>query len=146
VFLDALRNAAEEVGADWNVVVNADAASLQSADWRNLNHLIASKVIPEVEQALIQGDKTVLAYHLNWLQRYGQVVMLTRVQQAVQDGRLHGAWFLIPASPQTEMPLLDGAAVPVITSNQWALIPESWCQNLHRSGVVKTNNGKTERQ
>jgi serine/threonine protein kinase len=133
VFIDALRKAAEEVGADWNVVVNADTALTQSADWRNLNHLIAGKVIPVVEQALLQGDRTVLAYHLNWLKRYGQMVMLSRVQQAVQDGHLHGAWFLIPASPQTEMPLLDGEAVPVITSNQWAYIPESWCQNSHRS-------------
>ncbi len=134
VFLEALRQAADEVGADWNVVIAADAAPSQSADWRNLNRLIDAKVIPKVEQALVQGDTTVLAYHLNWLQRYGQVVMLTRVQQAVQNGRLHGAWFLIPASPQTEMPLLDGAAVPVITNNQWAHIPESWCQNLHRAG------------
>jgi hypothetical protein len=136
VFLDALRKAAGDVGADWNVVVNADAAPPQSADWRNLNHLIASKVISQVEQVLIQGDKTVLAYHLNWLQRYGQVVMLTRLHQAVQDGQLHGAWLLIPASPQTEMPLLDGEAVPVITNNQWAHVPESWCQNLHRSGAA----------
>lgn len=133
VFLDALREAAGEVGADWNVVINADAAPRESTDWRNLNHLIASKVIPQVEQAFIEDDRTVLAFHLNWLQRYGQVVMLARVQQAVQDGRLHGAWLLIPASPQTEMPLLDGAPVPVITNNQWAHIPESWCQNLHRT-------------
>jgi hypothetical protein len=133
VFLDALRQAAGEIGADWNVVVNADVAPPQSADWHNLNHLIASKVIPRVEQAIIEGDGTVLVYHLNWLQRYGQVIMLARVQQAVQDGRLHGVWLLIPASPQTDMPLLDGAAVPVITNNQWAHIPESWCQNLHRT-------------
>jgi hypothetical protein len=140
VFLDALREAAGEVGADWTVVVNADAADRRSEDWRNLNHLIASRVIPQVEQTLIQGapeaDKTVLAYHLNWLERYGQVVMLSRVAQAVQEGRLHGAWLLIPASPQTEMPLLDGAAVPVINNNQWAHIPESWCQNLHRSSTT----------
>ena len=136
VFLDALRQAAGEVGADWTVVVNADAADRRSEDWRNLNHLIASAVIPQVEQAVIQGDKTVLTYHLNWLERYGQVVLLSRIAQAVQEGRLHGAWLLIPASPQTEMPLLDGAAVPVITSNQWAHIPESWCQNLHRSSAM----------
>ncbi|MHB8973725.1 MAG: BREX system serine/threonine kinase PglW [Pirellulaceae bacterium] len=131
VFLDALQEAANEVGADWTVVVGADAADPRSEDWRNLNHLIASRVIPQVEQKLIQGDseaaKTVLAYHLNWLQRYDQVVMLASVAQAVQDGRLHGAWLLIPASPQTEMPLLDGMAVPVITNNQWAHIPERWC-------------------
>jgi hypothetical protein len=138
-FLDALHEATDEVGADWDVVVAADAADPRSEDWRNLNHLIASRVIPKVEQTLIRGDpgvkKTVLTYQLNWLQRYGQVVMLSRVAQAVQEGRLHGAWLLIPASPQTEMPLLDGAAVPVITNNQWAHIPESWCQNLHRAEV-----------
>lgn len=141
VFLDALRQAAGEVGADWEVVVGADAADQRSEDWRNLNHLIASRVIPQVEETLIQGDgeskNTVLTYHLNWLKRYGQVVMLSRMAQAVQEGRLHGVWLLIPASPQTEMPLLDGAAVPVITNNQWAHIPESWCQNLHRTSVGK---------
>ena len=52
VFLDALRQAAGEVGADWTVVVGADAADRRSEDWRNLNHLIASRVIPQVEQAL----------------------------------------------------------------------------------------------
>jgi hypothetical protein len=166
VFLNALRQAASEVGADWTVVVNADAADRRSEDWRNLNHLIASAVIPQVEQAVLQAASdvqnsklaglpqdrgegvsppilnsvrlsplTVLTYHLNWLERYDQVVLLSRVAQAVQDGRLHGAWLLIPASPQTEMPLLDGAAVPVITSNQWAHVPESWCQNLHRAAI-----------
>ena len=145
VFLEALRQAAAEVGADWNVVVSADAADKNSPDWRNLNHLIASKVIPQVEQAIVQGDETVVVYHLNWLERYDQVVMLARVQQAVQDGRLHGAWLLIPASPQTEMPLIDGKAVPVITNNQWAHVPESWCQNLHRTDLKKNGNGATAR-
>jgi hypothetical protein len=170
VFLEALRQAADEVGADWSVVVGADAADHRSEDWRNLNHLIASSVIPQVEQALlnagsdVQNSKlagrphsdgesvsppilnsvrlspTVLTYHLNWLERYGQVVMLSRLAQAVQDGRLHGAWLLIPASPPIEMPLLDGAAVPVITSNQWAYIPQSWIQNLHRSGAKNNGN------
>lgn len=143
--MDALRQASNEVGADWNVVVTADAAPLQSTDWRNLNHLIAKKVIPLVERTLIQAENTALAYHLNWLQRYGQVVMLTRVQQAIQEGRLHGAWFLIPASPQTTMPLLDGAPVPVITSNQWAYIPESWCQNVHRANSQTRRHEDTKK-
>jgi hypothetical protein len=143
VFLDVLRRAADEVGADWDVVVRADAAPSDSIDWRNLNQLIASKVVPEVQRVCSQGDKTVLAHNLNWLARYGQVdTVLPRVQQAVQEGRLHGAWLYIPASPQTEMPLLDGVAVPVITSNQWAHVPESWCQNLHRSGGIG-NEGRT---
>ncbi len=133
VFLAVLRRATDEVGADWNVVVKADAAEPNSPDWRNLNHLIASKVIPKVEEAIVQGDKTVVAYHLNWLARYDQVVMLSRMQSAVQAGRVHGTWLVIPGNPQTEMPLLDGKAVPVITNNQWAAVPESWCQNMHRT-------------
>jgi len=143
VFVTALRQAADAVGADWNIVVNADATDHRSEDWRNLNHLIASKVIPEVEQAVLRDNvtgQTVLTFNLNWLERYGQIVMLSRIAQAVQDGRLHGAWLLIPASPQTQMPLLDGAAVPVITANQWAHVPESWCQNLHRTDTKKNGN------
>lgn len=143
VFVTALRHAADAVGADWAVVVNADAADQRSEHWRNLNHLIASRVIPQVEQAMIHNSasgQSVLSYNLNWLERYDQVVMLSRVAQAVQDGRVHGVWLLIPASPQTEMPLLDGAAVPVITANQWAYIPESWCQNLHRADTKRNGS------
>ncbi|MDE8346400.1 MAG: BREX system serine/threonine kinase PglW [Acidocella sp.] len=145
VFVTALRQAADAVGADWAVVVNADATDHRSEHWRNLKYLIASQVIPQVEQAMIQNNaagQTVLSYNLNWLERYGQVVMLSRVAQAVQDGRVHGVWLLIPASPQTDMPLLDGAAVPVITANQWACIPESWCQNLHRTDARKNGSGR----
>jgi serine/threonine protein kinase len=141
VFLTGLRQAAAEVGADWSVVVNADAADRQSADWRNLNHLIAANVIPTVEREISQADGTVLVYHLNWLERYDQVVLLSRVADAVLAGKLHGAWLLIPAGPLTEMPLLDGKAVPVITANQWASVPESWCQNLHRTDTRKNGNG-----
>jgi len=133
VFISALHRAAEEVGADWRVVVAADAAPTNSSDWRNLSQLIDRKVIPEVEKALTDGGKTILAYHANWLARYDQVVMLSRVHEAVQAGNVHGVWVLLPASSQTEMPLMDGQAVPVITNNQWAAIPDSWCQNLHRS-------------
>ena len=135
VFVDALKQSAHEVGADWQIVVDADAAAPNTADWRNLNQLIASKVIPKVEAALLSGDttQTTLAYNLDWLARYGQVVMLPRIQQAVLNGKIHGVWFLMPASTQTPMPFLDGTAVPVTSSNQWAAIPESWCQNVHRS-------------
>ena len=124
VFVKALHQAADEVGADWRVVVAADAAPQNSSDWRNLNQLIATKVIPVVEQVLTDGDKTILAYHANWLARYGQVVMLSRVYEAVQAGKVHG--FGVPP-PVPRPRCTDGSdAVPVITSNQWAAIPGSW--------------------
>lgn len=138
LFIDSLHKAADEAGADWHVVVAADAAPPNSGDWRNLNQLIASMVIPKVEQVLTEGEKTILTYHPNWLARYNQLPMLSHVYEAVQAGKIHGVWILLPASSQTTMPLMDGVAVPVITSNQWASIPDSWCQNLHRS------NGRDE--
>lgn len=51
--------------------------------------------------------------------------MLPRLQQAVLNGKIHGMWFLIPSSSQTPMPLLDGTAVPVTSSNQWARSPKA---------------------
>jgi serine/threonine protein kinase len=143
VFLDALRQATAEVGADWSVVVNADAAARDGSDWRNLNQLISMQVMPKVEAALLEGDGTVLAYHINWLARYGQVSLLPRLAAAVQDGRLHGAWWLIPASPQQDLPMLDGQAVPVITANQWATVPEGWCRNLHRADPARVAERST---
>ena len=139
VFVKALHQAADEVGADWRVVVSADVAPPNTSDWRNLNQLIAGKVIPQVEQVLTEGDKTILAYHPNWMARYGQIPMLSRVYEAVQAGKVHGVWILMPASAQNEMPLMDGKAVPVFTPNQWAVIPDSWCQNLHRSNGKEAN-------
>jgi len=141
VFIEALHQAADEVGADWRVVIAADAAPPNSSDWHNLNQLIAGKVIPQVEQALTDGDKTILAYHANWLARYGQVPMLSRVYEAVQADKVHGVWLLLPASSQTEMPLMNGQAVPVITNNQWAAIPDGWCQNRHRSDGQRQRGG-----
>ncbi len=145
VFVEALRKGAEDVGADWTVVVKADSAPRESLDWRNLNHLIAAKVVPQLETTIAHGNQTVLMYHLNWLARYDQVVLLSEVQQAVQDGHVHGVWLLIPASPQTDMPLLDSVAVPVITNNQWASIPESWCRNLHRADAVLQEASEAEK-
>ena len=82
VFLEALRAATNEIGEDWNVVVDADAADCGSEDWRNLNQLIACHVIPKVEQAVSihepEPNKTVLTYHLNWFTSLpAKVVMLS---------------------------------------------------------------------
>ena len=34
----------------------------------------------------------------------------------------------------TDVPMLDGEAVPVLTRNEWARIPNDWLRNAHRTG------------
>ena len=43
---------------------------------------------------------------------------------------MQACWTLLPADDQTDRPLIDGDAVPVLTPNEWARIPRSWLKNL----------------
>jgi hypothetical protein len=59
--------------------------------------------------------------------------MLQRLRDKVgrPDG-IPGLWMLIAADESTELPVLDGHAVPVIGRAEWARIPDSWLRNEHR--------------
>ena len=47
---------------------------------------------------------------------------------------MRGLWVLLPSDEQNALPTLDSKEVPVISSNQWARIPEAWLANAHRGG------------
>ena len=74
--------------------------------------------------------------HAGLLARYGQLALFDRLRARVMDGApLRACWILLPADDQTDRPLIDGEAVPVLTPNEWARIPRSWLKNLHRAAV-----------
>ena len=131
--LDAMKLEAERAGADWNVVLRADADGPGGGGWQRLIALVR-RAMPAVEDALSGGEQTLLLLYPGLLARYGQLDLLQRLGQRIgQPDGPHGVWVLTPGDEQSDLPLIDGAAVPVITPGQWARIPKPWLQNLQRA-------------
>ena len=131
-----LHSAADSLGiADWNVVLAADAEDRSSVGWRNLTRLV-QQAIAAVEDALAATSGTVLIEHVGLLARYGELAFFDRLRARLMDGvPMQACWTLLPADDQTDRPLIDGDAVPVLTPNEWARIPRSWLKNLHRAAT-----------
>lgn len=141
ILIKVMREQALAGGVDWNLVLQADAAPQESQDWRNLCILVG-RAIPVVEQQLSQSDKTILLSYPGLLARYDRLDLLERLRDKVgtPSGALHGLWVLLPADDGVALPTLNGKPVPVISSGQWARIPEAWIYNAHRS-----DNGHIEK-
>jgi len=139
ILIRLMRQQAEAVKADWNVVLRADAAPRDSQDWRNLMILV-SRVIPLLEQELLATEGTTLLVFPGLLARYGHLDVLERLRDRITSPagtgtHLRGLWVLVPSDEQNALPTLDRKPVPVISSNQWARIPEAWLANAHRAGA-----------
>ncbi len=131
-FLRALRSEADKVkGLKWEKVLQADAAP-NTDDWSRLM-LLVRRAVPHVETDILSSQRTVLLVYPGLLARYEQMDMLQRLRDKVgrPDG-IPGLWMLIAADESTELPVLDGHAVPVIGRAEWARIPDSWLRNEHR--------------
>jgi hypothetical protein len=132
MLLQEMKATAAALGARWEVVLQADAAAPESADWRRLQTIVR-RAMPAIEQALLTSDRPVLLVHPGLLARYDQIHLLERLREAC--GRQHdapGFIVLIAADEQRHMPVLDGKPIPVILASEWARIPEAWLQNAHR--------------
>jgi len=133
--LRAMKDEAGRAGADWSVVRRADAAPRDSGDWSNLM-LLVKRAMPTAEREVLEGSGRLLLVNPGLLGRYGQVEFLGRLRDALsRPTSLHALWVLVPADAQSELPMLDGHPIPVLTPGQWARIPEPWLKNLHKSHV-----------
>jgi hypothetical protein len=126
LLIEEMKRVATAAGADWAVVRRADAAGPGSPDWLNLTRLV-SRALPVVEQAVLQSDRPVLLGYPGLLARYGRLDLFDTLQQRAgrSDGP-PGAWVLIPSDGQNPLPVIDGRPLPVITSSQWARVPDAW--------------------
>lgn len=137
LLLRALKDEAVQIGADWNVVLRADAAPPGSADRANLLRLV-DRVLPRLERELGGSSKTLLLTRPGLLARYDRMRLFERVRDrlgrpaAPGEETLFGAWLLVPCSDQAAAPVVDGKPVPVVTPGEWARIPEAWVANRHR--------------
>lgn len=136
-----MRAEAARAGADWDVVLRADAAPHESRDWQHLLMLV-QRALPGLEAELASGDRTLLLTHAGLLARYGQMDTLQRLRDRVgrrpEPGAaaLHGLWLLVVADDASPLPVLDGQAVPMIGPSQWARLTSTWLSNAHRARVA----------
>ncbi len=131
VLLDAMREAAAAIEADWDVVLRADASDRGSRDWRRLQSLV-TKAMPVVEQAVLAREQPTLLLYPGLLARYGHLGAVDRWREASAAGRVPGTVLLIPSDAMQDMPVIDGVPLPIVLASDWARIPRVWLQNAHR--------------
>ena len=132
LMLKALRQQAEALKVNWNVVLMADAAAPTSTDWSRLMRLV-HKALPLVKQALLEATAPVLLVNSGLIARYGLMPLIDELRDEVgRPGRLASLWMLLPMAA-TGLPTIDDVPVPIITSTQWANVPVAWARNLHRA-------------
>lgn len=128
LLITSMRSLAERAGADWEgTVLRADAAPEGSPDRRNLLQLVRQALSNVQERLAAPGKQTRLLVRPGLLARYDQLELIETLRDRVtHSGEVHGLWLLLPKDEQHALPTIDGKAVPVTSSAQWARIPVSW--------------------
>lgn len=129
LFIDALRQVAEELNVNWDLVLKTDAKPYQG-DWDKLMILVG-RAISLVEAQLTTIDKTILLVYPGLLARYDQMPLLEHLREQIgRKGGIPGLWVLVPGE-RTAM--IDGKPIPIFSSGQRCCLPESWLKNQHRA-------------
>lgn len=130
IVLGAMQETAKENGVNWDLVIRADGAPLQSSDRNYLGALVSRAKARIV--AKMSEDRTPLFTWAGLLARYDRmdVIETLRDQAGTRNYPVHGAWLLIAADDQSTRPVIDGKPVPVITSSQWTRIPDAWLEGM----------------
>ena len=134
LLLTAMKEQARALKVEWPTVLAADAAPPGSRDWTNLMRLV-QKALPQVRNAIAGRGRNVLLAHPGLLARYQLMPLIDELRdRAGRPGSLPGLWLLVPMNIHG-LPAVDDVPVPVISSAQWARIPQAWVENAHRAGA-----------
>jgi serine/threonine protein kinase len=132
LLFDALRQEADELEVDWDTIQMADGTDRSSADWDNLLQLVA-RVAPKLADDLASRSEHLLVVHPGLIARYDQLAILETLRDKVgHDAPCPGLWLLVATDGQNDMPKLDHAEIPLITTSQRAKVSEAWIDNVHR--------------
>jgi hypothetical protein len=133
LMLRAMRAEAEARRVHWPTALAADAASKDSADFKNLLRL-ASRAAPRVKEQVLGLRTPALLTRPGLIARYDLMDMLVAFSQASgAAGGPPSIWLLIPQAGQGA-PQIDGTVLPVISAANWARLTEHWLANAHRAG------------
>ena len=121
----------------WSTLANADAAGEGSAAWENLKKVIET-ALQQLNARLDGLQGAVLITNLGLLARYDRMDVVAQWRDLLYAGStgLSALWVLLPSSAASDVPMLDGRAVPVISRNEWSRIPGDWLRNAHRTGAA----------
>ncbi len=138
LLFQTVREEAEQLDVDWNVVQRADASQPGNQDWKNLLHLV-SLAQPHIETRLLECADHTLLVHPGMIARYDMMSLLETLRDRVgHDVNCPGLWVLVAADEQHDMPFLDGAEIPLISPGQRVRVSEAWIDNRHRG---RANDG-----
>lgn len=131
-FINSMRKQSAAAGANWNIVLKADAAAPDSADQKNLQMLV-ERCLPEISAKLRSPDRTRLVTHPGLLARYDRMHVLGDLAADVgrSDG-IYGLWVLIPTSDTNARPTLNHKAIPLSNPAQHVRLNRAWLANKHR--------------
>jgi hypothetical protein len=132
--IDELRRLTEGGRPTWDLVVEVDAAGPASARWRNLTKVV-DRALDSLTSRLAATTGTVVLTRCGLLARYRRLDVVAQWRDVLHDPAtaLNGLWLLVSAPGTTDVPLLDGEAVPVLTRNEWARIPHEWLRSRRPS-------------
>ena len=132
----AMRAAASSAGADWSVLVAADAEPPTDQRFRALSTLVR-RAVPAVEQQLREAGTTAVVTGLGLFARYEAMDVFDRIRDQLthshgdRTGQLRGLVVVVPERDRDQRPTIDGQPVPVITASQWTRIPSAWLDRAH---------------
>ena len=117
----------------WPKALAADAASPDSADFKNLLRL-AARAAPAVYNEVLALRSPALLTRPGLLARYGLIEMMEKLAQTSgASGGPPSLWLLVPQSTPGR-PQIDGHVLGVISAANWARLTDPWLANAHRAG------------
>lgn len=131
---ELMQQVAQDKGAQWSAILAADEAGPSGAHWSNLTSL-AALAAQQLEQELVQASGLMVASSPGLLARYEQLTLIERLRDTAgtAGSSLHALWLVIPQDAPSQLPTIDGKAIPVIGKQHHADVPEPWIRNRHRA-------------
>jgi serine/threonine protein kinase len=134
LLIDTMHVQARQHGADWRVVLQADRAQPDSADWRRLTTLV-HQAMSQVAQHLKDDPRPLIVQHLGLLVRYGQIGLIQSLRDAATSTQMPARLLMVPGDSQ-QAPTLDSVTLPVITPADWAYLPKAWLERRPRAAAA----------
>ncbi|MFN9608732.1 MAG: BREX system serine/threonine kinase PglW [Pseudanabaena sp.] len=126
LLLNALREVADSLNVNWDLVIETDARPYEG-DWDKLL-LLVDRALVLVNEQLVASDRTILLSHVGMLARYDRLNWVEQWRDRV-GSEIAGLWVLVPG----DRPFINGKAIPLMSPSQRTTMPKSWLENRHRA-------------